>query len=214
MLRGAFEANIRMETRVVGVVDDILDPSVRQKDVVLAACHAMEITILLVAKIVAGMEITYAITERILWGVLLQLQRKQRGITIGGLVMYLHRLFSKPISRIQLRGASIRFPASRHTPPTICTFHTQCCNWGIRAHAEKYAMQNALSRLSCTVRTGRDNRKKRRDNCSLSNSQRIRQFCDWKHLHPSLFGEYVAVCYSLKLIWKYWNNCVYFFKKL
>lgn len=66
MLRGAFEANIRMETRVVGVVDDILDPSVRQKDVVLAACHAMEITILLVAKIVAGMEITYAITERIL----------------------------------------------------------------------------------------------------------------------------------------------------
>jgi len=66
VLRPALEADIRMEARVVGVVDNILDPSVRQEDVVLAACHAVEITILLVAKIVAGMEITYAITERIL----------------------------------------------------------------------------------------------------------------------------------------------------
>jgi len=35
VLRPALEADIRMEARVVGVVDNVLDPSVRQEDVVV-----------------------------------------------------------------------------------------------------------------------------------------------------------------------------------
>lgn len=66
MLGAALEADVRMEARVVGVVDHVLDASVRQEDVVLAACHAVQVTVLLVAKVVAGVEITYAIAERIL----------------------------------------------------------------------------------------------------------------------------------------------------
>lgn len=62
-----------MESLFVGGVLDRLDAAVGQQNVVFAPGHAVRIAVLRMAKVVSGVEITYAIAECVTRGVLMML---------------------------------------------------------------------------------------------------------------------------------------------
>lgn len=70
---GAVVADVRMESLVVGGVLDRLDTTVGQQNVVFASGHAVRIAVLRMAEVVSGVEVTDAIAECVVGGVLMGL---------------------------------------------------------------------------------------------------------------------------------------------